>query len=260
MISLTELLSEAKLPFAEDSLDPYALKYKKTLDYLKTKNKVLCLTTSNRWVKHKDDVPKSSQLALKLQELLGKEKVKVIDITKLKIFMCEGNVSSNAAHGGNHCGVKAASLNDKDKDPMGTHRCWSSLNNPSDELYKVTNELLTSDAVVFFVSVRWGQTNAFYQKLIERLTWLENRHTALGESNLLKDIDAGLIAIGQNWNGKQVVDTQKKVLEFYGFKTPSELFWNWQYTSDSDDESLRSYQRANKVFKEFENTFLHTEL
>jgi len=253
MISLLDLLNEAKTPSSEDDMDVYARKYKKTIDYLRSKNKILLLTTSNRWSQHKEDVPKSSQLAIKIQELLGKEKVTIIDTTKLQILPCEGNVSSNKEHGGNHCGTKESVLKDKEKNPTGYHRCWCSINNKNDELWKISKELFESDTVVFFASIRWGQANSFYQKLIERLDWLENRHTTLGESNILKDKDAGFIAVGQNWNGSSVVNIQKQVLEFYGFKTPTELFWNWQFTNDSNDESLRSYNKAPIVF---DDTFI----
>jgi multimeric flavodoxin WrbA len=250
MISLTDLLLEAKLPQSEQDMDLYARKYKKTIDYLRTKNKVLLLTTSNRWSGHKDDIAKSTQLAFKIQELLGKEKVTLIDTTKLNIFPCEGNVSSKW---GNHCGTKDASLKDKEKNPTGDHRCWASINNKSDELWKISKELFESDVVLFFASVRWGQANGFYQKLIERLTWIENRHSTLGESNIVKDIDSGFIATGQNWNGKDVTQTQKEVLQFFGFKTPNELFWNWQFTDNALDETKSSYKKAIPVF---DKTFL----
>jgi hypothetical protein len=85
------------------------------------------------------------------------------------------------------------------------------------------------------------------------LTWIENRHSTLGESNIVKDIDAGFIAVGQNWNGADVTATQKSVLEFYGFKTPDQLFWNWQFTDDSLDETKRSYLKGVNVF---EKTFI----
>ena len=253
MISLTDLLLEAKLPVSEQDMDLYARKYKKTIDYLRDKKKVLLLTTSNRWSQHKDDVPKSSQLAIKIQDLLGKEKVTLIDTTKLHIVPCEGNVSSNKEFGGNHCGVAGALLKDKEKNPSGHHRCWASINEKNDELWKISKELFESDCVLFFASVRWGQANGYYQKLIERLTWLENRHTTLGESNLLKDIDAGFVAVGQQWNGSNVVKTQKQVLEFFGFKTPDPLFWNWQFTDDALDETKRSYLKGVSVF---EKTFI----
>jgi multimeric flavodoxin WrbA len=253
MISLTDLLLEAKLPASEQDMDLYARKYKKTIDYLRDKKKVLLLTTSNRWVQHKDDVPKSSQLAIKIQDLLGKEKVTLIDTTKLHIVPCEGNVSSNKEFGGNHCGAAAALLKNKEQNPSGHHRCWASINEKGDELWKISKELFESDCVLFFASVRWGQANGYYQKLIERLTWIENRHTTLGESNLVKDIDAGFIAVGQNWNGKHVVETQKGVFNFFGFKTPDPLFWNWQFTDNALDETKKSYNKAITVF---DKTFL----
>ena len=81
MISLSDLLLEAKLPQSEQDMDYHACKYKKTIDYLRNKDKVLLLTTSNRWIQHKDDVPKSSQLAIQIQELLGKEKASLLDTT-----------------------------------------------------------------------------------------------------------------------------------------------------------------------------------
>ena len=94
--------------------------------------------------------------------------------------------------------------------------------------------------------------NAIYSQLIERLTWLENRHTTLGESNILKDKEAGIVATGQNWNGKDAVKLEKEVLDFFGFKTPSELSFNWQYLSNSNDESKSGYKSAYSDFlKEF---------
>ena len=127
------------------------------------------------------------------------------------------------------------------------------INEKNDELWKITKELFESDCVVFFASVRWGQANGYYQKLIERLTWIENRHSTLGEKNIIKEIDAGFIAVGQNWNGKIVTDTQKQVLQFFGFNTPNELFWNWQFTDNSLDETQSSYKKSVKIFDE---TFL----
>jgi multimeric flavodoxin WrbA len=123
------------------------------------------------------------------------------------------------------------------------------LNNPDDELWKISRELLQSDAVVFFTSVRWGQTNAIYQKLIERLTWLENRHSTQGEDNILGNIDAGIIVIGQNWHGAEVLGTQKQVLSYFGFNVVPELCWNWQYLENAADESPESYAKAAQVFK-----------
>lgn len=217
---------------------------------LSEKKKVLLLTTSNRWEGSKE-IPKSTLLAMEVKDRLKDlVEVELIDIPKLKIFPCEGNVSGVD---GNNCGIKDSVLKDKEKDPSGYHRCWASLNNEEDELWKITKELFESDAVIFFISVRWGQANAFYQKLIERLNWIENRHTTLEEDNIVGNIDAGCVILGQNWKSEQVLETQKQVYEFYGFNVPDELSFYWQYTSDSDDETQESYKDAPKVFgREFE--------
>lgn len=220
-----------------------------TVAHLKTRKRVLLLTTSNRWSGEQGgEMPKSTKLAYAIARLVGPTAT-VIEIPKLKIYPCEGNVSTER---GNTCGEKKAALKDPEKNPSGQHRCWASVNNPDDELWKVSKELLASDAVVFFGSVRWGQMNSFYQKLIERLTWLENRHDTLQEDNIIGGIDAGIIAIGQNWRGADVVAVQKDVLGFFGFNVVPALCWNWQFTQTVEDESQESYQEAPKAFaKEF---------
>ncbi len=219
----------------------------KTITHLKKKKKILFLTTSNRWIP-KDGVgekPKSTQLAQMMQTVLGPEKVTIIDVPQLLIFPCEGNISTKD---GNMCGVKKALLKDDKKNPSGLHRCWASINNPKDELWKISKALFESDCVVFFGSVRWGQMNSFYQKLIERLSWVENRHSTLGEKNVVAKIDAGVIAIGHNWNGANVIKIQKNVLKFYGFNVIPALSWNWQFTTP-EDESNASYKKAISTFQ-----------
>lgn len=222
------------------------------LKYLKNKQRVLLLTTSNRWSKvGEEELPKSTALAYKIAASLPGVSVEVMEIPKLNIYPCEGNVSSAS---GNNCGVREAMLKSGSKNPSGLHRCWASLNNKDDELWKVSKKLFESDCVVFFGSIRWGQLNSYYQKLIERLTWLENRHSTLGEENVLSGIEAGIVTVGQNWHGEVAMKTQKEVLGFYGFKVVEELCWHWQFTSEAKDESEMSYKEAVTKFKE---TFLN---
>jgi multimeric flavodoxin WrbA len=199
------------------------------------KKKILFLTTSNRWSGDKE-LPKSSMIAEELVKKLGTGEI--INVSKLKIFPCEGNVSTKR---GNTCGLKDAMLDDKEKNPTGHIRCWASVNNKSDELYKVANAILDSDIIIFFGSIRWGKMNSIYAQLIERLTWLENRHSTLGESNLLKDKEAGIVATGHNWNGKETIKLETEVLSFFGFKTPEVLSFNWQWTDNKNDESKKGY-------------------
>jgi len=218
--------------------------FNKLYKYLKDNEdkKILFLTTSNRW-NGENEMPKSSMIAYELSKKL--KSIEIINISKLKIFPCEGNVSNK---NGNGCGVKDAML--KSNNPEKFIRCWASINNPTDEMHKVANAIYNSDIVIFFGSIRWGKMNSIYSQLIERLTWLENRHTTLGESNLLKDKDAGIVAIGHNWNGKEAVKLEKRVLSFFGFKTPEVLSFNWQYLSNSSDESQSGYKKDYKSFLE----------
>lgn len=219
-------------------------KVNKTLDYLASKKHILLLTTSNRWVGD-EEKPKSTLLAERIAEAIGKEKVTLIDVPLLRIYHCEGNISRVK---GNNCGVKQATLSDKKKNPTGNHRCWASINNKDDELWKISKTLFESDCIIFFGSVRWGQMNAYYQKLIERLSWIENRHSTLSEDNIIKKTDAGIIIIGQNWNSKSILKTQITVLQFYGFNVVNTLCWNWQYTNNKDDENKKSYINSNNKF------------
>jgi multimeric flavodoxin WrbA len=223
-------------------------KLQKTISELEKLDKVLLLSCSNRynWDPNKVDIPKSTILAMIIQEYMG-DKAVLIDVPELKIYPCEGNVSRAD---GNSCGLKKSLLKSDTKNPSGYHRCWASLNEKDDELWKITKELFNSNAVIFFSSVRWGQANQFYQKLIERLTWIENRHATLGENNIVENIQSGFICVGQNWKGMDVVDTQKKVHTFYGFKTNDTFYWNWQYTNKMSDETQESYKKSFPTFVE----------
>ena len=222
-------------------------KLNKLYKYLKnTDKKILFLTTSNRW-SGQEELPKSTIIARELSQKL--KSVEIINVSKLKIFPCEGNIST---HGGNTCGLKDALLKDNKKNPHKIIRCWASINNPSDEMWKVANAIYEADIIIFFGSIRWGKMNAIYTQLIERLTWLENRWTSLGESNLLKDKEAGIIAVGHNWNGKESIKLEKEVLSFFGFKTPEKLSFNWQYLDDAKNETQSGYKGEYSQFmKEF---------
>jgi multimeric flavodoxin WrbA len=215
---------------------------------LERRNDILLLTTSTRF-RGEPDVPKTTQLARRVRDHLRqrKQRVALIDVPELRIHTCEANVSSGK---GNRCGLLEAKLPDRSKNPTGHHRCWASINNEDDELYLISRALFRSRAVVFFVSVRWGQANSVYQRLWERLTWIENRFTTLGEKPIpqLEGLEAGMVVFGQNWNDAQVLKTQRQNFEFFGWKAPAPLSFYWQYTRDADDESPESYLGAIQEF------------
>lgn len=217
--------------------------------------KVVFVTTSSRspYVEKFGESPKSSQLARSLAEKLKQRdvKVEIIDAAKLNIHNCLGCVSE--LHG-NNCGVKESAVKDDVKNPHGHLRCWASHDFEDDELYKIANAIYASQAVIFFGSQRWGSVNAIYQKVIERLDWMENMHSTLGEKSTIDNIMAGLVVIGQNWQVDQSLTTQRKVLEFFGFQVSEELYMGWQYTRDVNDESPEAYRDAVDTFEIAWNT------
>lgn len=228
-------------------IDPRFLKLKNVVEQLDGK-RVVFVTTSTRWSGSKEK-PKSTQLAEKLAEKIYPTP-QIINAASLVIFPCEGNVSTSPENDGNHCGTHGSVLKDREKNPGGFLRCWASVNNPSDELWKISKALYESDAIVFFGSMRWGSLDSIYKKVLERLTWIENRHTTLGEENPVKGKSAGVLIVGQNWNGAEELEKQKKILGWFGFQTPGDLFWNWQYTNDYKDETQESYIEAYESFEE----------
>jgi hypothetical protein len=227
------------------------------IKHLESKDSILLLTTSNRYPEHTWDIPKTTQLALQIRDHLKQagKRVTLLDVTSLRIHTCEGNISG--AHG-NNCGVPEAKLPDPGKNPTGQHRCWASINNKDDQLYKVSRELFKSQAVIFFVSTRWGQTNSIYQRLFERLSWIENRISTLGEAPIpqLKALEAGIVLFGQNWNDAQVLKTQKQNFRWFGWKTPAALSFAWQFINDAEEESPESYLDAIEEFKALMQTGL----
>jgi hypothetical protein len=88
------------------------------VEYLANKDDILFLTTSNRYVKHKDDVPKSTQLARSVKAHFAKKNIRILDVPLLKIYTCEGNISARL---GNRCGLKEAALENKRFNPTGYH-------------------------------------------------------------------------------------------------------------------------------------------
>jgi len=81
------------------------------LRYLEAKDDILLLTTSSRYQEHTWDTPKSTELAVRIRARLEEsaKRVTLLDVTRLKIYTCEGNISGGR---GNNCGVPEAKLDD----------------------------------------------------------------------------------------------------------------------------------------------------
>jgi len=221
------------------------------LSTLAAEKRVLFVTTSNRgeYISSKGEKPKSTRLAEHFSDLLKEKGVEVVtlDAAKLKIHNCLGCVSELK---GNMCGSPESKLKDEKKNPHGHLKCWASLDYKDDELWKIANEIYESDVIIFFASNRWGNPNAIYQKLIERLDWIESSYTTYGGPNTIKNKKAGMVLLGQNWRVQESLEVQQQVLEFFGFQTPEELFMGWQFTRDTLDEEQKSYQEAPNAFEQ----------
>jgi len=224
----------------------------RTIEKLSKFDRVLFLTCSNRYsgVLRTQD-PKSTILAKVMASKLNN--VTIINVPDLNIHPCEGNVSRED---GNKCGIQAAVLNDDEKNPTGYHRCWASIHNPDDELWKISRELFQSDCVVFFASVRWGQANMYYQKLIERLNWINNRFVPLKEDNVVENIESGMIVIGQIWGAEDICKNQMDMHDYFGLRVNPALYWYWQAEDGNfDEETLRGYLESYpKFYSEFRIT------
>ena len=224
----------------------------KIIDRLSEFDRVLLLTCSNRYgpILRTQD-PKSTIIAKVIASKL--DNVTIMNVPDLNIYPCEGNVSRED---GNRCGVRQAMLKDPEKNPTGYHRCWASIHNPDDELWRVSKELFESDCVMFFASTRWGQANMYYQKLIERLNWINNRFVPLGEDNVVRDITSGFFIVGQHYGGKQISENQMDMHKYFGFKADPDLYRFWEAENIYfDEETLKGYLESYpKFYKEFRIT------
>lgn len=224
----------------------------RTIDSLSRFNKVLFLTCSNRYgpILVRQD-PKSTILAKVIASKL--DNVTIMNVPDLNIYPCEGNVSRED---GNKCGARQATLMDTEKNPTGYHRCWASIHNPDDELWKVSKELFESDCVIFFASVRWGQANMYYQKLIERLNWINNRFVPLGEDNVVDHIESGFVIVGQHYGAQEIREKQYDMHKYFGFRPNKDLYWHWHAENvNFDDETLEGYLMSYpKFYKSFKIT------
>jgi hypothetical protein len=106
---------------------------------------------------------------------------------------------------------------------------------------------------MFFSSVRWGAANMFYQKLIERLNWINNRYIPYGESNIIKDTTSGFICVGQHSYAEQICQLQYNNHKYYGFDADEDLYWFWKAEDiNYNDETLQGYLESYpEFFEEF---------
>src|ERR1043165_5473507 len=112
MSKLAEIYHHLLPSSPKEETDRVAKQCENFFRYLRHKNDILFLTTSNRYIEHKDDIPKSTQLARKIKAHYKNKRITIIDVPPLMIHACEGNISTK---NGNRCGLPEAQLKDKKK-------------------------------------------------------------------------------------------------------------------------------------------------
>lgn len=191
--------------------------------------KILGISTTTHTPNDEHPMPSTStqtlEIILSLCAKFENVETKFIDANQLHIVQ---NLSCYAS-GKKNCASKEA----------GQYRCWAnllSIENPKeyggkDEMGEIYDGIEWADIVLFSTSVRWMSHSALFQKIIERLNTLENRHSVYNEKHPLANKKAGVIVIGQHYQSQQVASHLCEVLSQLGFITDSSLgVYTWQRT------------------------------
>jgi len=126
----------------------------------------------------------------------------------------------------------------------GRYRCWAhKLSHDNPEQYGGRDEMPVlyegfdwADVVVFGTSTRWESHSALLQKIIERMTNLQNRNVVYGEPNPLAEKKCGVVVTGHNAKSQSVASHLLEVFQWLGFDT--NIFYQivWQKTDNLHSE------------------------
>lgn len=168
-----------------------------------------------------------------------KNKVNMIDAGRLHIVE---NLSCYA-NGGSHCADPKA----------GKYRCWAtyeSIEDPEkhggiDEMPVIYDGIDESDIIIFSTSVRWMSHSALFQKIIERMNTLENRHSVYGEKNPLSGKKAGIIVVGQHYQSQKVAGSLSETMTLLGFQCSNSSIFSWQKSHNMNEEQAEKTNISN---------------
>lgn len=126
----------------------------------------------------------------------------------------------------------------------GRYRCWAhklSHENPdayggADQMGVLYDGFRWADVVVFATSVRWESHSALLQKIIERMTTLQNRATVYGEPNPLSTKRCGVLVTGHNAKAQSVASHLIEVFQWLGFESCFFYQMVWQFTENLHSE------------------------
>jgi multimeric flavodoxin WrbA len=126
----------------------------------------------------------------------------------------------------------------------GKYRCWAhklSHDDPeafggADQMGVLYDGFAWADIVVFATSVRWESHSAILQKVIERMTTLQNRSTVYGERNPLAGKRCGVLVTGHNAKAQSVASHLIEVFQWLGFESCFFYQAVWQFTENLHSE------------------------
>lgn len=184
--------------------------------------KILIISTTT----HRDKSTSKMVLSHISDVLNKKHDVDFIDANDLHIVPNQSCYSD----GGKNCASPDA----------GKYRCWAhklSHENPDDykgkdEMGIIYDALEWCDLVIWGTSVRWGSHSALMQKIIERMTNIENRVVVYGEENYVKGKKCGVVVTGNNYESDSVANHLAQQLGWFGFETDPGWTFTWQKSQD----------------------------
>jgi len=126
----------------------------------------------------------------------------------------------------------------------GKYRCWAhklSHDDPlkyggRDQMGALYDTFDWAEIVIFGTSVRWQSHSAILQKIIERMTTLQNRNVVYCEANPLSGKRCGVVVTGHNSMAQNVAAHLLRVFEWLGFNTHIYNQIVWQPSSNIHSE------------------------
>jgi multimeric flavodoxin WrbA len=162
----------------------------------------------------------------KLGEGVEKE---IIVASELKIKPCTHHYSVNAR--------------------MCVHPCLITQTDPSDEMVKIYNGIISADVVIFSTPIYWGNHSQLMQLIIERLNSLENSNSVYHKI-LVKNKIGALMILGHEDGYQHVAGNLMNFLTEMGMIFPPQAYGAWVGESDEDTKEDRNKIETDEKIKD----------
>jgi len=143
---------------------------------------------------------------------------KIIIASELKLRPCEHHYSINAK--------------------MCVHPCLITQTDLQDEMKKIYDAIIESDAVIFSTPIYWGNQSQLMQLIIERLNSLENENSVHGRI-VVKNKIGGLMILGHEDGYQHVAGNLMNFLTAMGLIMPPQCYAAWVGESNENTQGDR---------------------